>query len=200
MNPVRVIQFSLSVVFAFLAFPAFAADVAEANRILDDEILPTLEIYVSENGDTVKSSTNEEVYVRTTKYVGLDGFLESDTNTSFITFSGTNVAPDTVITVIFPETYVRSSTMANTEGNWSILVPIDQLTAGQHQAVIQTIHDGVRSDEAVVAEFEIEAQESLSNSTWVFLFSSVLAMLCLLFAITLQLRHNMRGFSTDPLL
>ncbi len=196
----KLFQFSLIAIFALGAIKVSAADEQEADRILQEEILPTLQVEVRDGENTIQSNSKQEVLIHTKKYIGLEGFLESDTNSTYIEFSGKTVSPETVITIIFPSTFVRSSTMSDPNGYWSVQVPIDQLSAGRHQAMIQTIHQGVRSEEALVAEFDVDAEEALSNSTWVFLFSSILAILCLLFAITLQLRHNMRGFSSDPLM
>lgn len=187
-------------ILALSAIPALATDAAEANRILADEILPTVRVEFHDGDKSIQGNTTEEVRIHTKKYIGLEGFLEPDPNSSYIEFSGESVPTETVVTIIFPTSFVRSSTMSDTNGRWSINVPIDQLNAGHHEAMIQTIYEGVRSDETLIAEFDIDAEESLSNSTWVFLFSSILAILCLLFAITLQLRHNMRGFSSDPLM
>lgn len=187
-------------ILALGAVPALAADISGANRVLSEDILPTVHVEFHDGDKSIQSNSAEAVRIHTKKYIGLEGFLETNTNSAYIEFSGESVPAETVITIIFPTTFVRSSTMSDADGHWSINVPTDTLSAGHHEAMIQTIYEGVRSDETLIAEFDIDSEESLSNSTWVFLFSSILAILCLLFAITLQLRHNMRGFSSDPML
>lgn len=197
----------------FISAPAWAAesDAArvvsvevkkEADRILQDDIIPTLKVEASSvDGNSNEESSAGAVVVTNVRQIGLDSFLEKNTkDDSFIMFSGHDLQPDTVVTIIFPSSYLRSSTMADVQGDWSIQVPIDDLSSGHHDAMVQTIYDGVRSDQEKIAEFQVASEENLSGSTWVFLFSSVVAILCLLFAITLQLRHNMQGFSTDPLM
>lgn len=199
MKLAKILQLSICIL-ALGAVPALAADISEANRVLSEDILPTVHVEFHDGDTSVQSNSAEAVRIHTKKYIGLEGFLETNTNSAYIEFSGDSVPAETVITIIFPTTFVRSSTMSDTDGHWSINVPTDTLSAGHHETMIQTIYEGVRSDETLIAEFDIDAEESLSNSTWVFLFSSILAILCLLFAITLQLRHNMRGFSSDPML
>ncbi len=175
-------------------------DLQEANRILQQEIIPNMSVQAKQNDIVIaqKEVVNNTVRLNTIQYIGLDSFLEKDQET-VIYFSGEALQPGTAVTILIPNSYIRTSTTANIDGVWSVEVPVDELDHGMYEAYVQTIYNGVRSDEEVVAQFEVTQEEALSNSTWIFLLSTGIAIVSLLFAITLQLRHNMQGFSTDPL-
>ncbi len=166
----------------------------EANRILTEEVIPNISVTAEQEGELVTSQNESgEIVITTKRYIGLDSFLENEANNTIV-FSGTDVTPNTPISIVFVDGEIKESTQADTIGNWSIEVKTDRLAAGSHQATVETINQGVRSNSEVIAEFEVSSEEALSYSTWIFLFSAVIAIVCLLLAITLQIRHNMKGF------
>lgn len=181
-----------------MGFVAQAADepVLEINKIVEQDILPNIHVAAVQNGQEINSTSEDgSVYVQTVDYIGLDSLREQDK--TYIVFSGSNAPDNVVINVSFPnDNLVRSTT--STDGKWKIAIPVDLLSPGVQGAYVSTKQTTMQSADHQVAEFMINSNQSLSDTTWLFMFSTVVAIVCLLLAVTLQLRHNMLGFGPDP--
>lgn len=193
-------QFILAVLLGcgLMGFVAQAADepVLEINEIVEQDILPNMRIAAVQNGQEINSTGEDgSVHVQTVDYIGLDSLREQDK--TYIVFSGSNAPDNVVISVSFPnDDLVRSTT--STDGEWKIAIPVDLLSPGEQGAYVSTKQATMQSADHQVAEFMINSNQSISDTTWLFMFSTVVAIVCLLLAVTLQLRHNMLGFGPDP--
>lgn len=106
-----------------------------------------------------------------------------------VTFSGVS-DPHAVVTVTIRSEPIVKVTRADAEGKWTMTVPVDALTVGEHTAYLQTESNGVLSDQIEIAKFVVIEEQSISNATWIFIISSVLALVILCIAIVSHVRHQ----------
>lgn len=94
-----------------------------------------------------------------------------------------------VILTIYSEPIVQIAQAAE-NGQWTITVPLDLLSSGEHTAWLGSEVNGVQSGQVQIARFVIEEKPKLSSTTILFLVNVLIAIILLMFAIALQLRKN----------
>jgi len=146
--------------------------------------------------DTITPTATGEFVLRRKSIIGLDPLTLFDgTNVQDVVQMSGRTEPYAFVTLHMraennPHTEV---TRANKNGRWQIIIAVDFLTPGEHTASIQTSVNGIHSDEMEVGRFTVEAHDSVSNSTWVFIGCIGLAILLLLVATTLQIRQQRKA-------
>lgn len=163
----------------------------DIDRTLQDHILPFVSVSAEQDGQFITQTTSDgAMLVNTYHAVGLESAADQS-NTGLIHFSGTGVPERAMIRILVPDQQIVRATLADATGYWEVTIPTESLTAGQHAAYIQTMYQGNASRQELIAQFTVQARETLTQASWIFLFSTAIAIVCLLLAITLQLRHNM---------
>lgn len=161
------------------------------NDLLHDQILPHTTITAHQANDTVDTKTTDgALLVQTSHAIGLDSSNDPKDNT-MITFSGTDAPAATIVRIMVPDAHITRAVSAEDDGTWTIALPAHLLQTGEHTAEMQVMYHGNVSETDTVAQFLVQTQDALTATSWVFLFSMAITIVCLLLAITLQLRHNM---------
>lgn len=147
-------------------------------------------VVASQNGETLTKLVDNATVVKQIEYIGLDAVTEPVTTA--IDFTGDAATPDATVMVTIPEAKVSQTSTVDANGQWSISVPTQMLTAGNYYAYVAAADEAGTSmeDSKPVAYFTVQADQSLSLATWIFLGTSGTTVFVLLLAITLQLRYN----------
>ncbi|EKD78898.1 MAG: hypothetical protein ACD_41C00231G0001 [uncultured bacterium] len=166
----------LAIVFALpFLVSANTAGTIRVTAAQDGEQIITL----SEDGATV---------VKQVEYIGLESW--SKLVTTEIQFTGEAATPLATIMVTIPDAKVSQSTTVTDTGSWTVIVPTAVLTAGNYYAYVAVAEGDTFGNSIPVAYFTVLDDQSLSWQTWVFLGTSLLTIIALLSAITLQLGYN----------
>lgn len=134
---------------------------------------------LSDDGSTV---------IKQIEYIGLEAWTKPVTTE--IRFSGQAATPNATVTVTVPDATIAQAGIVAADGSWTMTIPTSSLTAGSYYAYVTVSDDQVTNPAVPVAYFTVLDDQSLSWQTWVFLGTSLLAILALLSAITLQLGYN----------
>ncbi|MBI2415968.1 MAG: hypothetical protein HYV33_04915 [Candidatus Kerfeldbacteria bacterium] len=164
------------------------------------QALPNITVQaLQDNEPIVSTSTDGAIVVQTTQSIGLESFSEPPMN-PVIQFSGNQAEPGSVIRVFFRDLPVAKTSIVATDGSWLIDFEADRLTDGNHTAAVEVITEAGVSDAQTVASFTVNRAQTLSDATWLFLLTTAVAIICLLLAVTIQLRHNMQPLPRGVLL
>lgn len=168
----------------------------ELDHILLQQMIPNLTVVVMQDNQIVaqsvagSQSAQPAIAIDTVRYIGLNS--EQIQPRLVAQFLGTNALPGLVVTIRFSADNLAQSTTVDADGNWKIQIPLEH-TQSTTQSAYMTIRQGEQiSQSYVVGQFEIQRAELLSQDTWMFLLTAFLAIVTLLFAITIQVRHNMK--------
>jgi len=101
--------------------------------------------------------------------------------------------PRALVTVTIHSDPIVQVTRADTDGQWTMTIPADALPVGEHTAYVQTSARGVESDQVEIAKFVVVEQQTISNTTWIFIANLSVAIILLLVVITLQIRGKQRS-------
>lgn len=117
-----------------------------------------------------------------------------------ISFSGTT-DPYAIVTLTIHSDPIVKITRADSEGKWTMTVPVEVIPPGEHTAFLQTESKGVKSDQIEIAKFVVLEQKQISNTTWIFMINIGIALIVLFLAIALQLRNRRKKMDqyTTPL-
>lgn len=163
----------------------------DINDTLQERILPFVLVTAEQDGQVVTQTTSDgAMLVSMPHAVGLESAIDQP-NPGMINFSGTGAPDKAMIRILIPDQNVVRATMTDATGHWEVSIPTELLTPGQHAAYIQAMHQGNVSNQELIAQFTVQARETLTQASWIFLFTTGITIVCLLLAITLQLRHNM---------
>lgn len=146
----------------------------------------TVSVVAEQDGSLLTPVFDHSTVIKQIDYVGLDATTELVTTS--IHFSGTEATPAATIVVDIPAAEISRSVTVAEDGQWEIIVPTSDLTAGSYYAYVATAE--ASSQSTPVAYFTVQVDQNLSLATWLFLGVSTLAIFALLMAITLQLRYN----------
>lgn len=190
-----VITFS-NVLSSAQAAETSAEVVAQLDTMMREQVVPNLTITVKQNDQAITESSHANVpdqtpiVVDTIKYIGLNS--TADQPNVLVNFVGTHALPHTIMTVRFATDNIVRSTVVDEEGQWEINVPLDTLYYPSQSAYLMASQGQIASQAYVVGQFDIRRSESLSQDTWMFLLSALIAIVTLLLAVTIQVRHNMK--------
>lgn len=163
----------------------------DINDTLQERILPFVLVTAEQDGQVITQTTSDgAMLVSMPHAVGLESAIDQP-NPGIIHFSGTGAPDKAMIRILIPDQNVVRATMSDATGHWEVSIPTETLTPGQHAAYIQAMYQGNVSNKELIAQFTVQARETITQASWIFLFTTGITMLCLLLAITLQLRHNM---------
>ncbi len=87
----------------------------------------------------------------------------------------------------------------DSNGQWTMSVPAELLTAGEHTAFAAVDVNGTQSDQIEVAKFVIKNERRLSNTAWLVIINVVIAIVALLTAAFIHLRHKRANQASSAL-
>lgn len=149
----------------------------------------TIRVTAEQDGEPINTLTEDgATVVKEVQYIGLDSWSKSVTTD--IRFSGEVATPAATVMVTVPNAKISQTTMVADNGAWTTIVPTALLSAGNYYAYVAVAEGGTFNNSIPVAYFTVLDDESLSWQTWVFLGTSLLTIVALLSAITLQLGYN----------
>lgn len=149
----------------------------------------TIRVTAEQDGKQVNTLTNDNATViRQVQYIGLDSWDQPVTTE--IRFSGEAATPAATVMVTVPDAKVFQTTTVADDGVWATLVPTAVLPAGNYYAYVAVAEGETFGNSIPVAYFTVLDDQSLSWQTWVFLGTSLITIVALLSAITLQLGYN----------
>lgn len=147
-----------------------------------------------QNGVALSDKTADgQTIINQVQYTGLESLSQS--TTTDLRFQGDSLPADTTVTIAIPESSLAKTVVTAADGTWEVELPATELPAGEHTAYMTTNDSTSMSDSVAVAEFTVHKTEALTQSTWVFLLSTFIAIVSLLLAITIQLRYNSTHYS-----
>ena len=162
-----------------------------AEYIMSEQVLPNLKIAAIQDDELIAESNSDGgVEINTVRYIGLNSSAQD--NKTYLHFFGSQVQPDTVITLSLPADDIVRSTAVDAAGNWEIKISLNTLTTPVQSSYIQVKNGEQLSNEYEVSKFSIQRAQALSDDTWIFLISAFGAFVAILLAVTIQVRHNMR--------
>lgn len=150
-------------------------------------------VQAEQNGEVVQAVEDNTTVVKQVDYIGLDSWSKSVTST--IHFSGTEATPDSTVMVTIPDANLAQTSPVDASGQWSVQVPVVDLSAGSYYAYVAAAEGEVMGNSIPVAYFTVESDQALSLATWIFLGTSAITIFALLLAITLQLLYNSKHHS-----
>lgn len=168
----------LAVITLLLPTIAIASTVGTIHVTAEQTGTPPLATLI-EDGATV---------IKQISYIGLDASTEPVT--AAIRFSGTAATPAATVVVMIPEAKVAETTTVAADGNWTLSIATTQLITGNYYAYAAVAEGDEVSASIPVAYFTVQDDQNLSWPTWIFLGTSLVTIVALLSAITLQLHYN----------
>lgn len=154
---------------------------------------------------TVVSKGQVTVVTRTSEVSLLDwlnGQAGTENDDTFVLVQGTvdlpaNVQdqPAYVIITFFSAPTVKIAKV-DSNGQWTMSVPAELLTAGEHTAFAAVDVNGTQSDQIEVAKFVIKNERRLSNTSWLVIANIAIAIIALLIAAFIHLRHKRANQAT----
>lgn len=149
----------------------------------------TIRVTAVQDGQSIQTLSNDgATVVKQVQYIGLESW--SEPVTSEIRFSGEQATPLATVMVTVPDAKVSQTTLVTDTGSWSTTIPTTVLTAGNYYAYVAVAEGDTFGNSIPVAYFTVLDDQSLSWQTWIFLGTSLLTIIALLSAITLQLGYN----------
>lgn len=172
---------------------------ADLDQTLTNQISTATTLDIIPGANTVVSAGAVRVITRTTEislFDWLSGVEPSTTDSTYVLVSGTVSLPDSVKTqpayvlVTFFSAPVVKIAQVDGNGQWTMTVPAELLTAGDHTAFAALEVNGTRSEQVEVAKFVINHKRQLSNTSWLVIVNVVVAVMALLIAIVIRLRRK----------
>jgi len=159
---------------------------------------PSLEhvsVQALQNQQVVSTMTADgATVINQVQYTGLESFSEPN-DTTELSFQGDSLPSGTLVTITIPEAQLAATAMVSAAGHWQVTLPTTTLPAGKHTVYMTTSDATTTSASLAVAQFTVHTTQALSQSTWIFLLSTFIAIVCLLLAITIQLHYNTSHYS-----
>lgn len=191
------ISVGLLVVSASLATAnQIVKDAEQLDKMMENKVVPNVSITVTQNDTPVAESTShsaakqDPITIDTVNYIGLNS--EASQSKLYASFNGTDTIPNTIMTVRFAADNIVRSTEVNSDGQWQIEVPLDTMMYPSQSVYLLARQEKMVSKEYLISQFTIHRSDSLSQDTWMFIFSALIAIITLLVAVTVQVRHNMK--------
>lgn len=182
-------------VTGYIATSAAFASTTEVSAMLENDILNTVTVHAEKNGEVVSDvNADGAVELKVVNYVGLDAESQN-TDTVEVVVAGGNTPENSKLTVALEESGYRVNPTINEDGSWEARIPLQNFKKTEESVAIELQHNGIMTAPVVVATANVEAVEALSSATWVYLLTTVFAIISLLLAITIQLRHNAKLLS-----
>lgn len=100
-----------------------------------------------------------------------------------------NSLPTVVSTSVFSQPVVQIA-QAQTNGQWTMTVPAELLSTGEHTIYAASEINGVNGGQVEIARFVIEQETELSKTTWLVIINVGIALIALIISIFLQLRKR----------
>lgn len=100
-----------------------------------------------------------------------------------------NTLPTVVSTSVFSQPVVQIA-QAQTDGQWTMTVPAELLSTGEHTIYAASEINGVSGGQVEIARFVIEQETELSKTTWLVIINVGIALMALIISIFLQLRKR----------
>ena len=149
----------------------------------------TLHVTAEQSGETLAALLeNGAIVIKEVSYIGLDA--STVPIITAIRFSVTASTPTATVVVMIPEAQVSETTVVADDGSWTLTIPTSLLTAGNYYAYAAVAEGDQMGESIPAAYFTVQADQNLSWPTWIFLGTSLVSILALLSAITLQLGYN----------
>lgn len=152
-----------------------------------------------EDSAPVERAEDGSQIIRSTTTTGLAPlqlpFLPNTEEKDVLVFSGTTEPYAEVVVTIFSDPVVTIA-RADSAGQWTMTVDVEQLPEGSHTAYLQTNSRGVESDQIEIAKFVVIEEQRLSNTSWILLVNIVLVLLIFSAGTYIQLRHRFGYGST----
>ncbi len=149
----------------------------------------TIHVSAEQGGQTLTALLADgATVIKEVSYIGLDA--STLPVTTAIRFAGTAATPAATVVVMIPEAQVSETTAVAEDGTWALTISTSLLTAGNYYAYAAVAEGDQVGDSIPAAYFTVQADQNLSWPTWIFLGTSLVTILSLLLAITLQLGYN----------
>ncbi|EKD78779.1 MAG: hypothetical protein ACD_41C00268G0004 [uncultured bacterium] len=149
----------------------------------------TIRVTAEQDGQPINTLTDDgATVIRQVQYIGIDAW-DKPVATE-IRFSGESATPAAMVLVTIPDAKISQTTVVADSGSWTTAVPTVALPAGNYYAYVAIAEGVTFSNSIPAAYFTVLDDQSLSWQTWVFLGTSLLTIVALLSAITLQLGYN----------
>ncbi|MFA6474975.1 MAG: right-handed parallel beta-helix repeat-containing protein [Patescibacteria group bacterium] len=103
--------------------------------------------------------------------------------------------PAYMIVSVFSAPVVKIA-QVNHNGQWSMTVPAELLTTGEHTVFAALDVNGTQSDQVEIARFVIQRQQRLSNTTWLVIINVVVVLIAGLSIWLIRLRQKRMNNST----
>lgn len=159
-------------------------------------------------GNNADVQTAATTIVTITKEFNITDWLSNKTNTNpattYIVLSGQVDLPQStqlpyalqsqpryVVVSLFSTPVVKIAEV-DTNGRWTMTIPAELLSTGDHAAYAAAEVNGTRSDQVQVAKFVIQQKNTLSNTTWLVIVNIAIAFTAIVISITLQLKRKRR--------
>lgn len=97
--------------------------------------------------------------------------------------------PVYVIVTLFSDPVVRVARVDD-NGQWSITIPANTLSTGEHAVYAAAEVNAVRGDQVQITKFVVEEKTRLSNTTWLVIANAVLLLVILAVILVVQLRRT----------
>lgn len=183
--------------------PVLTKKTVEAEADLDQKLYQQISTTTTTNivpgTDTIVTDGAVQVVTQTVEISIVDwlsGREPAITDTTTFVLSGTVVLPDSVksqtayvVVAIFSAPIVKIA-QVDTNGQWTMTVPAELLTTGEHTALAALEVNGTRSEQVEVAKFVINHKSKLSNTSWLIIVNVIVAVVALLLAIIIHLRRK----------
>ncbi len=100
-----------------------------------------------------------------------------------------NTLPTVISTSVFSQPVVQIA-QAQIDGQWTMTVPAELLSTGEHTIYAASEINGVSGGQVEIARFVIEQETELSKTTWLVIVNVGIALMALIISIFLQLRKR----------
>jgi len=97
--------------------------------------------------------------------------------------------PSYVVVSLFSTPIVKIAEV-DAHGRWTMTVPAELLSTGNHTAYAAAEVDGIQGDQVQVAKFVIQQKNTLSNTTWLVIINIIIAFVAIVVSIVLQLKRR----------
>lgn len=160
------------------------------------DIIPGAQTVVSDGTVKVVTRTTE---ISITNWIA--GLNPNTTDDTYVLVKGSVILSDSLknqpayVLVTFFSTPIVKIAQVDPNGQWTMSVPAELLTTGEHTAFAAVEVNGTRSEQVEVAKFVIENKRTLSNTSWLIIINVVVAIVALLAAWFVHLRRQ----SASPL-
>lgn len=172
---------------------------ADLDQKLTQQITTATTFDIIPGAKTVVSDGTIRVITKTTELSIVDWLTGQNpvtTDNTYVLVSGTVSLPDSVqgqpayVLVTFFSTPMVKIAQVDSNGQWTMTVPAELLTTGEHTALAALEVNGTRSEQVEVAKFVINHKRKLSSTSWLVIVNVVVAILALLIAVIVHLRRK----------